>query len=231
MPPVTVGVTLASSSPRRNQLLAILRIPFAVSPADVEEERCTKETPAEMVVRLSVAKARAATPQPGYEMVLGSDTAVTLGSGGEARVIGKPRDRDELRCMLEELGGREHVVYTGFALIDRRGGRTVTGYQTVRVRLRGLSGGEMAAYLRSGIGEDKAGAYAIQDQQFGLVESVSGCASAAMGLPLCALLRAFASLGLKVPPAGEVAAGCRALTGVECCLSLEKTCPPSVTYG
>ena len=220
-----LGITLASSSPRRNQLLAVLGIPFAVSPTDVAELRLGSESPAEMVVRLSLAKARAAAVGPAHAIVLGSDTAVTLGNGEGTTVFGKPNDRDDLQRMLVELGGREHIVYTGFAVLDRRDGRTTTGFQTVPVRLRRLGEVELAAYVESGIGDDKAGGYAIQDQVFQLVESLRGCAAAAMGLPLCGLLRGLPRFGFHLPAATDVETGCRALTGMGCCLADGTDCP------
>ncbi|MGQ9553072.1 MAG: Maf family protein [Anaerolineae bacterium] len=227
----TRGITLASASPRRSLLLAVLGIPFTISPVDILEERLPGESPQAMVVRLSVAKARAAVPGSAHTIVLGSDTAVIMASGGETLVIGKPVDRQQVREMLALLGGRTHVVYTGFALLDTCSGRMITGWQTVTVCLRSLTEGELFAYIDSGIGDDKAGAYAIQDQRFRLVERLSGCVAAAMGLPLCALWKALPRLGIVVPAKEAVIEGCQALTGLACCLESSDECPELVING
>jgi len=197
----------------------------------VPEEARAGESPADMVVRLGLAKALAVQPEPPYSLVVGSDTVVTLSDGGQTVILGKPADRTELGTMVRRLGGREHSVYTSVAVRDASYGRTVWGAVRVGVRLRRLDEAELTAYCASGIGDDKAGGYAVQDRTFGLVESVSGCVAAAMGLPLCLLRQALAELGLRVPGDSAIAEGCGALTGLPCCLVGGASGPEIVAYG
>ncbi|MHB0877976.1 MAG: Maf family protein [Anaerolineae bacterium] len=225
------GVTLASASPRREQLLRVMGLPFAVRPVDISEAALPGERPWDMVVRLSLEKALAAAPEPGFDIVVGSDTVVTLTDGSGTMVLGKPRDRSEIAEMLGRLGGREHSVYTGVAVRDTGRGRSAWGAERVRVHLRRLDDAEMRAYCESGIGDDKAGAYAVQDRDFSLVQTLNGCASAAMGLPLCLLRRALRDLGIPVPPEDAVARECSILTGAACCLGQGPCCPEVVVYG
>lgn len=218
-------LVLASGSPRRRQLLAALGVPFVVEPVEVVEDRLPSESPEDMVVRLSVAKARLAAARHANGIIVGSDTSVSRGCGQAAEMMGKPRDERHLRAMLDRLLGAAHTVHTGYAVLDARGGQFACGFQAVEVRLRPLTAGELEDYLGSGIGDDKAGGYAVQDRQYRLVESLEGCAAAAMGLPLCVLLRVLPRFGVVVPGADAVGARCEELTGVECCMSEARECP------
>lgn len=184
-----------------------------------------------MVVRLGLAKALAVCPDRRHSLVVGSDTAVTLCEGDGAAVFGKPADRTELATMVRRLGGREHNVYTSVVVRDALRRRMVWGAVRVSVCLRPLDEESLRAYCASGIGDDKAGGYAVQDHTFGLVKSLSGCAAAAMGLPLCLLRRALADLGVPVPDDAALVEGCSALTGLPCCLAGGALAPEIVVYG
>ena len=205
-------------------MLALLGMPLAVRPVQVAEERLAGEAPQDMVVRLSIAKAQSVVVKPGHDVVVGSDTAVSLVVGDETLVLGKPRDREEVQQMLEILCGREHTVYTGYAVWDAQKGQLISGFEAVVVSLRSLTERELLAYIESGIGDDKAGAYAIQDRAFALVEAVHGCAAAAMGLPLCAVRQVTLDWGLPVASLAETVAGCQRLTGMACSLQLSERC-------
>ena len=206
-------------------------LPFTVRPVGIDEAPRPGELPWEMVVRLSQEKALAVQPEPGFDLVVGSDTAVTVSEDGGVVVLGKPVGPTEIAAMMRRLGGREHSVYTGIAVRDMSARRGVWGAVRVGVCLRRLDDAALRAYCASGIGDDKAGAYAVQDRVFSLAESLCGCASAAMGLPLCLLRRAFQDLDVPVPSRTAVAEGCATLTGLECCLGDGTACPEVVVYG
>ncbi len=224
MPSSPARIILASASPRRRELLALLELPFVVSSAYVSEEPLPEESPWDMVARLSLAKAAAVAAEEAG-IVIGSDTSVSLARADGWLILGKPRDREDAARMLRLLGGRDHVVHTGYAVVDTRSGRASQGCVESQVRMRPISDIELERYLDSGIGDDKAGAYAIQDRDFALVEGLVGCAAATMGLPLCALGSVLLGMGLPVAAKDRVAAGCAALTGFDCCLHSDDDCP------
>jgi septum formation protein len=193
-------VVLASASPRRRDLLAALGLPFEARPVDLDETPRPDEEPRAYVARLAAEKA-AADARPG-ELVLAADTVVVLPGekgGGGPELLGKPRDPTEAEAMLARLAGREHVVFTGVALLaarDGRGGpRLATAVEESRVRIAALDAAEIAWYVATGEPHDKAGAYAIQGIGALFVEAIEGNYSNVVGLPLPAVRRLFAELG------------------------------------
>lgn len=179
---------LASRSPRRAELLAGVGLRFDVSPADVDESRLAAEAPADYVVRLARAKARAAL-RPGC-VALGSDTAVVL----DDQVLGKPRDPQHGAAMLLALSDRTHEVMTGIAVCDDR--RMESLCVTTRVRFRAIEPWEAQAYGRTGEGADKAGGYGIQGIGGIFAESIQGSYSAVVGLPLAETERLLREFGV-----------------------------------
>ena len=158
---------LASSSPRRQEILRALGLAFTAKGTDVDESRLDGETPEQMVLRLASAKASAAVAAEG-QLVLGADTAVVLGG----RVLGKPRDESDAVEMLLRLSGCSHCVLTGVALRTSGGSKTVVS--ATDVRFREIDRDEARAYWQSGEPRDKAGAYAIQGLGGMFVEAISG---------------------------------------------------------
>ena len=193
--PAAAPLILASSSPRRRELLQELGWAFRVIPSDAPEEPLPDESPAAMVQRLSQDKARtiAAGLTSGY--VIGADSTVVL----DGRAMGKPADVAAARQMLRDLRGSRHQVSTGLTLIDAATGRSLTECLTAEVLMRDFSDAEMETSLASGIPMDKAGAYAIQDKEFRPARLESGCYSNVVGLPLCRLAAMLQELGFPVP--------------------------------
>jgi septum formation protein len=190
-PPVLV---LASGSPRRRQLLAALGLPFLVRPPETDESPGPQEIPESLVLRLALEKARHAARDG--EVALGADTIVAV----DDQPLGKPADEAQARAMLARLSGRAHEVWTGVALVDRRGGRR----ESVRavcteVRFRPLTGEEIDRYVASGEPFDRAGAYAIQGGAAGFVQALDGSWSNVVGLPLEELAALLAEAGLRAP--------------------------------
>ncbi len=185
---------LASASPRRQALLALLGIPFVVQGAQVDEAPRPDESPEAMAGRLSRAKAWDVARHVSDGWVLAADTLVVLG----AEVLGKPATAEEAVAMLRRLRGRAHRVVTAFALVDAATGREHGEAVTSWVWMRDYSDAEIEAYVASGGPMDKAGAYAIQDPHFAPVARVEGCPANVMGLPLCRVERVLRAWGMSV---------------------------------
>jgi septum formation protein len=174
-------VVLASQSPRRQTLLRQLGLAFEVAPSEFDEESVTGLAPVDLVTTLSHRKAALVARAFDDAVVIGADTIVVLGE----TVLGKPRTPDEAERMLMMLSGREHMVYTGFTIVDRPSDRSVSEYEATRVHFRALGAEEVRAYVRAGSPMDKAGAYGIQDDYGAVfVERIDGCFYNVVGFPL-----------------------------------------------
>lgn len=182
---------LASSSPRRRQLLGAAGIEFEPAPSGIDEIRMENEGAADFALRMAADKALAVSRSAGDALVLAADTVVEC--GGE--IFEKPRDADEARRMLRALSGRVHTVVTAFA-IARGGAVTERRAVVSRVRFRALGADEIDAYVRSGEPMDKAGAYGIQGQGGGFISEVEGSRDNVMGLPVDETLAALARHGV-----------------------------------
>jgi nucleoside triphosphate pyrophosphatase len=167
---------LASSSPRRAELLRAAGIVFTVRAADVDETIGPNEPPRDYVLRLSREKAHAVVR--GDELALGADTTVVI--NGE--IIGKPVDVEEAGRMLRALSGQWHEVLTGVTLA--RADRVVSAVSSTRVKFAELSDDEIRWYVSTGEPMDKAGAYAIQGHASLFVERIEGSYSNVVGLPV-----------------------------------------------
>jgi MAF protein len=179
---------LASGSPRRRQLLSCLGLPFRVVVPDVDEDAPSTAnlTPEKMAEALAGAKALSVAQREARGLVLAADTLVVDGE----TVLGKPRDAGEAAAMLRRLRDREHRVITGLALVDAARPRvSLLDHVMTVVRMRPYSEEEIAAYIARREPFDKAGAYAIQDQEFRPVASYDGCYCNVVGLPLRAVVR------------------------------------------
>ena len=201
-------LVLASASPRRRELFALLGLPFRVAVAQVAEVVERGEPPVEVVVRLARAKAEVVAAAHPDALVAGCDTVVAL----RGEVLGKPADGEAARAMLLRLRGRDHAVYTGVAVVG--GGRRAVQVARTTVRMREYTDEEIDAYVASGDPLDKAGAYAIQHPGFHPVATWEGCYANVVGLPLCHLVRLLREW--DVHPAVDVPAACQRHTGRRC---------------
>ncbi len=179
--PAKPNLVLASSSPRRQQLMPWLGLPFTVVPSSVDESRFDSLPPADLAVTLAIAKAQAVASRFAQSTVVGADTVVELGG----RSLGKPGDAEGALQMLRELAGQQHRVITGIAVHTE--GRTSTSSMTTTVTMRTVSDEELRAYVATGEPMDKAGAYAVQGGAAKFVKSIEGCYLNVVGLPLCVL--------------------------------------------
>jgi septum formation protein len=184
---------LASTSPRRREILALLGTPFEVIAPEFDEQVSGHLSIEDEVLRFAVGKAQSvATKNPG-SIVIGSDTMIQL--GGEK--IGKPLDAEDARRILSMLSGKTHKIHTSVAIIDGAGGVGLRTVESVLVAMRELSPREIDRYLAAGESLDKAGAYAIQGQGLSLIAGMEGDYLAAVGMPLVPISRYLTDRGLE----------------------------------
>lgn len=168
---------LASKSPRRKQLLGLLRADFEIVDADIPEVPQAGEAAIDYVQRIALEKAMACRKSvPGNAAILAADTEVVL----DDKILGKPSDMEAAITMLHSLGGREHKVMTAVVLLEKTPAVAVS---VSRVWFRPLSLDECARYCNKFIPLDKAGAYGIQDQAAGFISRFEGSYTGVMGLP------------------------------------------------
>ena len=184
---------LASSSPRRRELLEALGLEFEIRVADVDETPEDGESVVDMVLRLAAKKATA-IELVDHEVAIGADTAVVL----DGRKFGKPADESDALQMLAALSGRTHEVMTGVAV--RRGHELVKVLTTTKVQFREISPDEARSYWHSGEPQGKAGAYAIQGRGGVFVEAIMGSYSGVVGLPVFETAELLRQAGLEVLP-------------------------------
>jgi septum formation protein len=181
------SVVLASSSPRRLALLTTAGFFVRVQVPDVDEQPQAGESPAALVQRLAHAKATAIVePLHG---VVAADTTVTI----DGQVLNKPANDDDAAQMLRRLSGRSQQVMTGVCVVFPNG-RVIVDIETTTVVFRTLTTTDIDAYLKCGEHLDKAGSYGIQGAGGVLVESISGCLTNVVGLPMPRLLRMMSTV-------------------------------------
>ncbi len=184
---------LASSSPRRRELLASLGLDFEVIAPQVLESACDGESPLDFAKRMAREKALyvCAQQRPG-RIVVGSDTVVSV--SGE--IFGKPRDEEDALSMLQKLSGVTHEVITGFCVAKSPGDVLHLGATRTEVRMKSLDTEGMRRYIKTGEPMDKAGAYAIQGAGSCLVEWIKGSYTGVVGLPLFELVSVLSDIGV-----------------------------------
>lgn len=177
------SLVLASTSPRRRQLLALFDCDFTVMAADIDESRFMGESAAAMTLRLAECKARAVYQRAGGGRVLAGDTVVALGEA----VFGKPADCAAAMQMLRTLSARTHSVFSAVALMEASGCRSLLS--ETRVTFAALSEATIATYCAGDDPYDKAGGYGIQGKAGTFVTQLDGSYSGVSGLPLWAVHR------------------------------------------
>jgi len=199
---------LASSSPRRRELVALTGLAVVVSAADADETPRPGESGGEMTRRLARRKAEA---PPSGEIVLAADTTVVDGQN----LIGKPADADEARRILQDLRGRRHTVVTSIAIRSPDGTVLLDTCES-SVPMRTYRDEDIDRYIARGEPFDKAGAYNILDDGFDPVErdAFGDCYANVMGLPLCHVVRTLRRIGVE--PAADVPAACQRHLRYDC---------------
>jgi septum formation protein len=182
-------LVLASSSPRRKDILGRMGLTFEVREPAVESEQAVLATTAFSlaVADLALAKARSVEWETPESLVLSGDTIVCLGN----KLMGKPAGRDEARRMLRDLSGKAHTVHTGVALVCAECRFAEKTAASTTVHFRHISADEIEAYLTGDEYADKAGAYAIQGAALTFVDKIDGCFYNVVGLPVAETIRLF----------------------------------------
>jgi len=175
-----MNLVLASASPRRKELLAILGIPFEVIPSAIDETPLEGETPETFVVRAAREKGMEVASRVSHSVILSADTVVTI--AGE--ILGKPADEDDAIGMLRKLSGRDHLVLTAVTVVNQVRQQTLEGLERTRVWFHPLTDQQIRDYLRRENVFDKAGAYGIQGYAGVYIPKIEGNYFNVMGLPL-----------------------------------------------
>jgi septum formation protein len=186
-----IQVVLASASPRRQHLLAMIGIPHDISPADIDESYLPGEQPVAHAERLAREKCAAVAAREPRAVVIAADTIVVV----DGEVLGKPRGEADAARMLRRIAGRTHIVITAVAVAV--GGKMESGVEQVEVTFRPLDEATIAAYIATREPMDKAGAYGIQGYGAALVERVDGDYFAVMGLAIGRMLALLRGLGFR----------------------------------
>ena len=192
---MTKPVVLASSSPRRREILEKTGLKFMVDAAEINEDHGRRMKPAELAKTISLEKAKVVAARHPCSIIIAADTFGVLGG----RMLGKPRDENAARDMLGRMSGRRHRVVTGFTILDTETGKAVSKAVETKVYFRKLDSEEIEAYVKTGEPLDKAGAYAIQGMGALLVEKIEGDYYNVIGLPLSSLARELKRFGVKLP--------------------------------
>jgi septum formation protein len=183
------NLILASSSPRRKELLENLRLTFTISSSEVDESFDPTLSPEDVVMDLAERKAKVIFKENPEAFVIGSDTIVVA----DGQVLGKPTGNADAKGMLEKLSGKKHDVYTGVSILSPNG--TALFFEKTEVWFWELTDEEINFYVQSGEPLDKAGGYGIQQLGSMLVKKINGDYFAVMGLPVARTYRELKRLG------------------------------------
>ena len=174
-------IILASSSPRRKEILNRFNLNPLIVEAKIEEKKSYNESPKQVAMALAFEKALwVCNKFNNEEVVIGADTIVVLGN----RILGKPKDEEDAFRILSLLNNKEHSVITGISIIRANTNIKIIDYESTLVRFRHLSEEQIKRYINTKEPMDKAGAYGIQGYGEVLVEKIDGCYSNVVGLPL-----------------------------------------------
>ncbi|WIV10595.1 Maf family protein [Proteiniborus sp. MB09-C3] len=173
-------IILASSSPRRREILERYDVDFEIIKSHVNEKVSFGDDPFQVVMSLAFQKAEDISSKlDSNAIVIAADTVVYMNS-----VIGKPKDEIDAYRILEKLSGKEHLVITGITIIDTSLGKKIIDYETTKVKFRELQPEKINRYISTGEFKDKAGAYGIQGYGEILVDWIEGSYSNVVGLPI-----------------------------------------------
>ena len=182
---------LASSSPRRKELLEQIGLRFEVVPGGVEEKIKDGENPVEHVLRLAEEKALDVANGLKNSCVIAADTIVLV----DGEILGKPAREQEAYQMLLKLSGKEHRVITGFCILNTGNGESVKESVETTVTFKELTEEEIRGYIKTKEPFDKAGGYAIQGKGSFMIREIKGSYTNVIGLPICEVVEALERVG------------------------------------
>jgi septum formation protein len=192
-----MNLILASSSPRRAEILRNAGFLFQARPVPVDESRSPGEPAEDYVQRIAKAKSHAAAAQlrapEEHAIVIGADTVVVAAK----EILGKPKDAEDARRMLRALSGKSHEVFTGLSILRIPDGAETLHVEKTRVEFLEISDEEIEKYIQTGEPFDKAGAYGIQGIGGRFVARIDGCYFNVMGLPLSRVRLTLRAMGWK----------------------------------
>lgn len=192
-------ILLASSSPRRRELLTLLGLEFNIIPPTCEETLTPHLSPSEQTRHLARDKAKSVANHHAEDLVIGSDTVIEI----EGKLLGKPESMKEAETMLRELRGRVHQVHTGVALIQQTSKLSIDFVETAEVWVKKFDETTLKSYLDTEESLGKAGAYSIQGEGAQLIERIEGDYPTIVGLPLWRTAKVLEQHGVALPNAVE----------------------------
>jgi septum formation protein len=187
-------IILASTSPRRKEIFAKLKLDFEIQESSYEEDMSLDMSPEQLAEHLSAGKARVVAEKNPEALIIAADTFIVF----EHHRLGKPKTPEKAREMLEMLSGKQHQIVTGVTIIDAATRKTVSFHDTIKIYVQELTPEVIEAYIKTGEPLDKAGAYALQEIGSLLIEKIEGDFFGAMGLPLRRLAQELEDFGIKL---------------------------------
>lgn len=184
-------IILASTSPRRKQLLSLLAIKFKAVDPKYDEVLHQHLTHQDLVKFLAMGKAKAAAKKFSNAIIIAADTIVSF----QGKALGKPKNAEEAIRTLKKLSGKAHYVYSGVAVIDTKTKKTVNVFNRVKISFRKLTKKEIENYVASKEPMDRAGSYAMQGLGFNLIKKIEGDITTVIGLPMTVVYNALKELG------------------------------------
>lgn len=187
-------IILASVSPRRRQLMELLKIKFKVVDSKYEEVLRSDLAPENLVKFLALGKAKATAKKYPNAIIIAADTVVSF----KGKALGKPKTKKQAAEMLSRLSSKAHLVISGVVVLDAKTNRVISGFDKTKVYFRKLSESEIYSYIASGEAMDKAGAYGFIGKGFNLIKKIKGDVTTDLGLPLGFVFNALKKLGVEV---------------------------------
>lgn len=185
---------LASTSPRRKQLLEMLGLSFEVVPSNIDEILTPHLSPREQVEQLSKQKAEAVASTLKNSIIIAADTMVSY----DGELLGKPKDEKDAKKMLQKLSGTNHLIVTGFTILDTETKKSVTRSTETKIWFRKIMNEEIEEFINREKPFDKAGAYAIHELAAIFVEKIEGDYLGAVGLSVFLLAKELKKFGINV---------------------------------
>ena len=187
-------IILASTSPRRQELMSRLKIDFEIVDSGYDEDMSLKKTPITLAKFLSLGKAKAVADRYKNSIIIAADTFVAF----ENKVMGKPHTAEVATKMLRSLSGKTAQIITGLAIIDTTTNKCFSEVEVGKVKFKKLSKSEIENYIKSGECLDRAGAFEVQGLGGVMIEKISGDFNSIVGLPLFKVAKILTKLGVKI---------------------------------
>lgn len=187
-------IILASSSPRRKELLKQIGLDFKIMPSDYEEDMTMKMSHKKLAKVLAYGKAKDVADKIKIGVVIGTDTFLVFGD----KRIGKPKDKKDAKKTLSLLSGKTLRIYSGVAIIDIKNNKEITDVEITKVKFKKLNKKEIDGYIKTKEPLGKAGAFGIQGIGAVFIEKIDGCYSNVVGLPLFNLYKNLNKLNIDI---------------------------------